>query len=125
MALCCAIFAAAAWPRSPTVALVVVVGGVGAHIVSELYYVSARWGLSLGLMSPDAEGQYQGVAASTEAIAIALGPAVVTMLITGLQATGWLLLGAILLAAAAPTAVLSRRAFRTGTRTATADLEPT
>jgi MFS family permease len=110
LAACCAVFASASWPTAPAAAITVVVLGVGLHVVGELYYVSSRWGLSLGLMGRDAEGQYQGVAASTEAAAIALGPALVTTLVTGLASTGWMLLGALLLLAVAPTGPLSRRA---------------
>ncbi|MGW6982605.1 MFS transporter [Streptomyces sp. NPDC054932] len=123
LAGCCVIFAAAAWPRSPLLATVVVIAGMGAHIVGELYYVSSRWGLSLGLMAKDAEGQYQGVTASTEAAAIAMGPALVTSLVTGLSITGWIALAALFLLSALPVGVLSRRAMRDGFRAALVDRE--
>jgi hypothetical protein len=118
LAVSCLVFAAAAWPAAPLLATVVIVVGVGAHVVGELYYVSSRWGLSLGLMARDAEGQYQGVAATTEAAATALGPAVVTTLITGLHAVGWMLLGALLVLAAAPAGPLARWALRSAARVA-------
>ncbi|MEZ0076055.1 MFS transporter [Planotetraspora sp. GP83] len=120
LALCCVVFALAAWPASAAVAMIVVVLGVGAHVLGELYYVSAQWGLSLGLMARDAEGQYQGVAASAEAAIVALGPAIVTTLITGMRGAGWLILGGILLLAVAPTGALARRAMRDGYRVAAA-----
>ncbi|GAA0371120.1 MFS transporter [Microbispora corallina] len=124
LAACCAVFALAAWPGSPLVALAVVLAGVGVHVVGELYYVAAQWGLSLGLMARDAEGQYQGVTATTEAATVALGPAVVTTLLTGLHAVGWLVLAAILLAAVAPVGPLARRALRDPYRVGARPSEP-
>jgi len=118
LALSCVVFALAAWPTSSVAATVIIVLGVGAHVLGELYYVSSRWALSLGLMARDAEGQYQGVQASTEAIAVALGPAVVTTLVIGLAGTGWLILGAILALAVAPTRVLADWAMRNKDRVA-------
>ncbi|HET6858677.1 MAG TPA: MFS transporter [Streptomyces sp.] len=121
LAACCVIFAAAAWTRSPLLATAVIVLGMGAHVVGELYYVSSRWGLSLGLMAKNAEGQYQGVTASTEAAAVAMGPALVTSLVTGLSETGWIILAALFVLSAAPVGVLSRRAARDDFRVEPAD----
>jgi MFS family permease len=124
LAACCVVFALAAWPASPVAATVIIMAGVCVHVLGELYYVGARWALSLNLMLRDAEGQYQGVQASTEAIAVALGPAVVTGLVTGLAGVGWLLLGAILVLSVAPTARLARWALRDPDRVAHADGGP-
>ncbi|MEV0136581.1 MFS transporter [Dactylosporangium sp. NPDC050688] len=118
LGMCCLVFALAAWPTSALVATIVIVAGVCVHVVGELYYVASRWSLSLGLMLRDAEGQYQGVQASSEAIAVAVGPAVVTMLVTGLGSTGWVLLGAILALSVVPTGPLTRWALRNPDRVA-------
>ncbi|MFJ6722412.1 MFS transporter [Streptomyces sp. NPDC091259] len=125
LAACCVIFAAAAWTESPLLATCVIIAGMGAHVVGELYYVSSRWGLSLGLMAKNAEGQYQGVTASTEAAAVAMGPALVTSLVTGLNQAGWLILAALFVLCAAPVRLLARRATRDPFRTAQADHPPT
>ncbi|MFD3723162.1 MFS transporter [Streptomyces sp. NPDC058674] len=121
LAACCAIFAVAAWTASPVLATCVIIAGMGAHVVGELYYVSSRWGLSLGLMAKNAEGQYQGVTASTEAAAVAMGPALVTALVTGLSQAGWMILAALFLLSTAPVAALARRAARDGFRAGAVD----
>ncbi|WIM94518.1 MFS transporter [Actinoplanes oblitus] len=120
LAASCAVFALAALPSNPVLATVVILLGVCANVVGELYYVASRWALSLGLMMRDAEGQYQGVQASTEAIAVAVGPAVVTGLVTGMAGVGWLVLGAILVVAVAPLRVLAARTMRNPERVAAA-----
>jgi hypothetical protein len=112
IAVCCVLFAISAWPTSPVLALVVITAGIVAHVTGELHYVGARWGLSLNLMAKDAEGQYQGVAATTEAAVVALGPAAVTLLVTGLHGGGWLVLGLVVLVTAAPTKRLATLAMR-------------
>jgi MFS family permease len=112
LAGCCVIFAAAAWPRSPLLAMAILVAGVIVHVIGELYYVASRWKLSLDLMARGGEGQYQGVAASTEAIAIALGPAAVTAAVSGLGVRGWLILGGAFIVAVLPVRLLVGRAMR-------------
>lgn len=112
LAACCVIFGAVSWAGSPILATCVILVGMGAHVVGELYYVSSRWGLSLGLMGRNAEGQYQGVTASTEAAVVAMGPALVTSLVTGLSHIGWMILAALFVLSAAPVGVLTRRATR-------------
>ncbi|WP_327167414.1 MFS transporter [Streptomyces subrutilus] len=121
LAVCCLVFASVAWAGSPLLATCVIMLGMGAHVVGELYYVSARWGLSLGLMAKHAEGQYQGVTASTEAAVVAMGPALVTALVTGLSQAGWAVLAGLFLLSAAPAGVLARRASRDGFRAGAAD----
>ena len=112
LALCCVFFAAAAWPSSVWLAALVVVLGTGLHVVGELYYVAARWGMSLKLMAKGAEGQYQAVAATTEGAVVALGPALVTTLVTGAHAVGWMVLALLFVACSAPVASLCRAMLR-------------
>jgi hypothetical protein len=112
LAAACGLFAMATWPVSSGLALLVLGLGMLAHIAGELFYVAARWGLSLKLMTADAAGEYQGIAATTEASIQAIGPALVTLLIIDLHAAGWLVLGSVMLAAAAPAATLTRKALR-------------
>lgn len=110
---CCLLFAAAAWPAHPGLSSLIVLAGLAAHVYGELHYVASRWGLSLRLMRRDAEGEYQGLAASTEGAVATVGPAVITTLVTGALAGGWAVLAVVFLAAAAPTTSLCRRALRT------------
>ncbi|MGA4844836.1 MFS transporter [Streptomyces sp. G5(2025)] len=112
LAACCVIFAMAAWAHHPLLATLIILTGMGAHIIGELYFVSSRWGLSLGFMVKEAEGQYQGLTAATESGTTALGPALVTALVSGLRETGWVLLGVLFLLSAAPVGPLARWAGR-------------
>ncbi|MEV8634458.1 MFS transporter [Streptosporangium sp. NPDC051023] len=112
LAACCLVFAAAGWPASIWLAVALVLCGLALHVLGELYYVAARWGLSLKLMGKDAEGQYQAVAATTEGAVVALGPALVTTLVTGAHAAGWVLLAVVFLVCSVPVAWLCRAALR-------------
>ncbi|WP_138957585.1 MFS transporter [Streptomyces sp. YIM 121038] len=112
LAGCCLVFAAAAWPTSPLVACLLVLGGLCLHVVGELYYVAARWGLSLSLMAPGAQGQYQAVAATTEGAVVAVGPALVTTLVTGADGAGWGALALVFLLCCLPVARLCGPAVR-------------
>ncbi|MBQ1098276.1 MFS transporter [Streptomyces sp. b94] len=112
LAACCLLLAAAAWPADALLSSLVVLAGLGAHIYGELHYVASRWGLSLRLMRRDAEGEYQGVAASTEGAVATVGPAMITTLVTGALVGGWAVLAVIFVVAAAPTPTLCRRALR-------------
>lgn len=112
LALACLLFAAGAWPTQPALAFVVLTAGVLFHAVGELYFVAARWSLSLRLMATDAEGQYQGLAATTEAAVSAIGPAVITSLLVWGAATGWILIGVLVLGPVLPMTALVRAALR-------------
>lgn len=113
LAVACVLFAAGGWPQQPGVAFVVITVGVLAHALGELYFVAARWGLSLRLMARDAEGQYQGLTATTEAAVAALGPAVVSVLLAGGGGLGWLALACLVLLPVLPVGALVRSALRT------------
>ncbi|NEY33606.1 MFS transporter [Streptomyces sp. PRKS01-65] len=115
LAGCCLVFAVAAWPAGPVVAGVVVLVGLGLHVVGELYYVAARWGLSVKLMAHGAQGQYQAVAATTEGAVVAIGPALVTTLVIGHDAAGWGVLALVFLTCSLPVAPLCRPALRRAT----------
>lgn len=112
LAACCLLFAAAAWPSNVWLAGALILGGLALHVLGELYYVAARWGLSLRLMAKDAEGQYQAVTATTEGAVVALGPALVATLVTGAHAAGWAVLAALFLACSAPVVPLCRASLR-------------
>ncbi|SHN27285.1 Major Facilitator Superfamily protein [Actinacidiphila paucisporea] len=117
LAGCCLVFAAASWPARPAAAAVVVLSGLGLHVVGELHYVAARWGLSVKLMAHGAQGQYQAVAAMTEGGVVALGPALVTTLVIDGKGAGWSILALAFLTCTLPVARLCRSALRrTSTR---------
>ncbi|MFF9899335.1 MFS transporter [Streptomyces longispororuber] len=113
LAVCCMLFAAAAWPSGALLASLFILAGLAAHVYGELHYVASRWGLSLRLMRRDAEGEYQGLAASTEGAVATVGPALITTLVTGALVGGWAVLAVVFVAAAVPTPALCRRALHT------------
>lgn len=102
LATACLFFFAAGQVSSPSIAVGVIMIGVGAHAFSELHYVAARWGLSLRLMVPGAEGQYQAVVATTEAAVMAVGPAVVALALALDGGLGWVALGLVVLVPLTP-----------------------
>lgn len=78
---------------APVVTAILVAGVI--HLFGELYFVSASWALTLGLAPEHAHGEYQGLNAAGTALAEAAGPIVMTSLVVGLAAPGWLVLGAL------------------------------
>jgi Major Facilitator Superfamily len=119
LAISCLLFAATdGLGGAPAIALLLAAGV--AHVVGELLFVAASWGLSIPLMPEDAPGQYQGMFATGEAAATMAGPALMTTLVVGWGQPGWLALGAIFLLAMAPTVPVTHWALRTRPAAATA-----
>ncbi|MEV5717729.1 MFS transporter [Amycolatopsis mediterranei] len=83
------------------------------HVVGELGYVAANWGLSVRLMREDAKGAYQGATEAATATVQMVGPGVFTLAVGGLGGPGWLLIAVVFLAAVAPVPALTRWAIRT------------
>jgi MFS family permease len=76
------------------VAVVVIFAAAACHLVGELFYIAARWGLTLNLAPPGATGRYQGMAGSAEAGAQMMSPAIMTTLIASWGQNGWYVLAA-------------------------------
>lgn len=117
LAACCVLFALAAGRGSVPAAALVLGGGI-AHVLGELWFVAASWGLSVPLMPPDRPAEYQGVFATGEALAIMLAPAVMTALVIPGGIGGWLALGLAFAAAGAAARPAAAWALRTRSRTA-------
>ena len=66
-----------------------------AHVVGELFFVSALWGLSIGLMPPDAAGQYQAMATTGIAAAQMASPIVMVALLVTWGLPGWFALAGL------------------------------
>ncbi|MFF2073345.1 MFS transporter [Kitasatospora sp. NPDC058162] len=81
------------------VALVVVVLGVVALTVAELWYTAASFELSFGLAPEHAQGQYSGLFAIGQGLSNAIGPPVLGLVCLGWGEPGWLAMGALFLAA--------------------------
>jgi MFS transporter len=100
LALACALVAVTGG-RGGLVAVALLLAAGAAHVAGELLFVSASWGLSLPLMPAGAPGQYQGMFATGEATAISVAPVLMTTLVVGAGAPGWLALAGIFAAAGA------------------------
>lgn len=92
LGVCCALIAVAAGP-SALPATLLLLAAATAHILGELWFVAASWGLSVPLMPPDRPAEYQGVFAAGEALAIMLAPALMTAIVVPGGPNAWLLLG--------------------------------
>ncbi|MFI9010242.1 MFS transporter [Actinosynnema sp. NPDC053489] len=120
LAASCALLATTAGGSGAT-GIALVVAAAVLHVVGELGYVAANWGLSVGLMRDDARGAYQGVNEAATATVQLFGPAVFTVavggsgVVGGSGAGGWLAVAAVFLAAVAPVPALTAWAARTRT----------
>jgi MFS family permease len=112
LAGCCALFAAATG-RPAWIAVVILLAGAGAHVVGEMLFAAGSWALSYELAPEHLQGQYQGLFGMTTKLAETVTPAVTTLLIIGLGWPGWLLFGALLVAAGALAPAAARWAQRT------------
>jgi Major Facilitator Superfamily len=112
LAVSCALLAATSGGGGLLAATAVIAAGF-LHLAGELGYVASNWGLSVSLMREDARGAYQGVNEAATATVQIAGPATFTFALGGLGAGGWLLVGAVFLAVAAPLPALARHAART------------
>jgi hypothetical protein len=94
-------------------AVALLLGAGGLHVIGELWFVGASWGLSISLMPASAPGQYQGVFAAGEATALMIAPALMTLLVVSWGQPGWIALGALFLVAPAIAAPATRWALHT------------
>jgi MFS family permease len=117
LALACAIFAASYHGSGVTVIVILLIACL-VHVVGEMLYIAASWGLSIGLMPGHDQGQYQGMSATGMAGAQALAPALMTVLVVNWGVPGWFTLAALLLGAGTAVTPATRWALRTGPRQA-------
>jgi hypothetical protein len=108
----CLLFALTAGGRGAPVVLLMLIAA-GLHLAGELLFVASSWGLSVPLMPPDAPGEYQGVFATGEAVALMAAPALMTTLVAGWGQPGWVALAVIFLLPAAAAIPVTRWALRT------------
>ncbi|MFJ3881017.1 MFS transporter [Streptomyces sp. NPDC090077] len=101
---------AASGTLSPAWSVTVLLVAVVLLTLTELLQSAGSWGLSYDLAEPARLGEYQGVWSLGTQLVRAAGPLAVTVALTSLQHLGWLLIGAVYLAAAALALPLARRA---------------
>jgi MFS transporter len=112
LAASCLLFALTAGGSGVSVIVLMVAAG-GLHLAGELLFVASSWGLSVPLMPPDAPGEYQGVFATGEAVALMAAPALMTTLVAGWGQPGWIALALIFLVPALAAVPLTQWALRT------------
>jgi MFS family permease len=112
LALCCLLFGLAAG-QGAVAAGVVLMAGAFAHVLGELLYAAGSWALSYELAPDHAQGQYQGLFGMTDQLGAALTPVIATFVVIRLGLPGWLLFGAVLLAAGVAVSPVARWGQRT------------
>ncbi|MFF3457331.1 MFS transporter [Streptomyces sp. NPDC002730] len=115
----CAVFAlsAAAGPAA-WVAVAVLLAGAVLQVVGEMMQSAGAWQISFDLAPAGQQGQYQGFFGTGVSVARMLGPLLLTTLIVGWGVPGWLLLGALFLAAGVAMGPAVRWAEKSGARLA-------
>ncbi|MEU8757844.1 MFS transporter [Streptomyces sp. NPDC048659] len=93
----CAVFAVTAAGFGPWPTAAVLVLGAVLQVVAEMRHSAGSWQIGLGLAPAGRVGQYQGFYGSGVPVARTLGPLLVTTLLIGGGAAGWLVLGGIFL----------------------------
>ncbi len=98
LAGCCLVFAASdavsGWWTVVALSLGAVIHGVG-----EMIYSAASWQLSYDLAPDHAQGQYQGMFTMSSQLGMSMAPFFLAALISGLGATGWLVVATVMAAA--------------------------
>ncbi len=111
MAAACLVYASA--HGLPLIAAcTVLVVAAAAQAFAEVLSQASLWGMSFELADPDRAGAYQGVVGTTFSMGSAIGPTLVAATALALGFAGWVILAAVLLAAALGTAWVAFRAAR-------------
>ena len=97
LALGCVLFALSQG-RVTWLAMVVLFLGVAVLTIGEVGVAAGLWGLSFALPPQDRIGEYQGVFALGRGLQQTVGPSLVTVLVIGVGAMGWLVIAAVLAA---------------------------
>jgi Major Facilitator Superfamily len=112
LAASCCLFALTAG-RGGGVAVMLLLSAGAAHVVGELFFVAASWGLSVSLMRAEAMAEYQGLFAAGEAGAQMLAPILMTTLVVNWGQPGWLVLAALFAAVSLAVTPATHRALAT------------
>ncbi|MGP3980496.1 MFS transporter [Streptomyces sp. KR80] len=99
MLVACACFAVSAADTSAWVAGAILIVAACVQVMGEMLLGSGSWEIGFGLAPPDKQGQYQGFYGSGTAVARMVGPLLLTTLILTWGTPGWLVIGALFLAA--------------------------
>ncbi|MCR6483625.1 MFS transporter [Amycolatopsis sp. OK19-0408] len=95
----CVAFALSASGTSPSVAFAVLVVGALVQVFGEMLQSAGTWEIGFALAPADKQGQYQGFFGTGVSVARAIGPVLLSTVVVGWGLPGWLLMGAVFLAA--------------------------
>jgi len=112
MLAACAVYALSGVGVGSGTAVAVLVVAAAVQVLGEMLQGAGSWEIGFALAHPDRQGQYQGFFGMGPQIARMLGPVLVTTLLLGWGAPGWLALGGLFLAAGAAFGPAVRRAER-------------
>ncbi|MFJ6436250.1 MFS transporter [Streptomyces sp. NPDC091416] len=112
MVLTCAVFAVSAVDL-PWAAVTALIGGSVFLVAAEMLHSAGSWHLSFELAPAGRIGEYQGFFGTGVTVARTLGPFLLAALLVGWGTAGWLLLGAVVLAASYALGPAARWAART------------
>jgi len=90
--------------------------GAVVHVVGEMIGSGGQWGVQMGLAPQERQGQYQGFAGMSFSLASVLAPPLVALLCVDWGGPGWLVMGGLVVVAAALNVPASRWALRTRER---------
>ncbi|THA57474.1 MFS transporter [Streptomyces sp. A1136] len=110
MAASCAVFALSALPGAGWAAALLLVAGAVLQVDAEMRQSAGSWQIGFSLAPDGRVGQYQGFFGTGVPVARTLGPLLLTSLLLLWGIPGWLLLGAVLLAASYAMGPAVRRA---------------
>lgn len=106
--------AAAAGPAA-WIAAILLIAGVIAHSLAEVWQAAGAFELSFALAKPEAQGQYQGVFGLGHGLVEALAPIIVISTCITWGKPGWVLLGVVVTVAGFACAFIERVSSRTRT----------
>ncbi|MGW4476041.1 MFS transporter [Nonomuraea sp. NPDC004354] len=112
LAACCAISAISAG-QPLWAACGILLAGTLVHVLGEMLHSAGAWSLSYGLAPDGAQGQYQGLFETSTQLGTVLAPLAITTVLAALGGAGWIIWGAVFLAAAIVAQPLTRWAERT------------
>jgi MFS family permease len=95
----CVAFALSALGTSPWIAFAVLVAGALVQVLGEMLQSAGSWEIGFALAPADQQGQYQGFFGTGTSVARAIGPVLLSTVVIGWGLPGWLLMGAVFLAA--------------------------
>ncbi|GLY53466.1 MFS transporter [Lentzea sp. NBRC 102530] len=95
----CAVFAVTAFSFGAWPAAALLVAAAALQVLGEMMLASGAWEISFALAPADRQGQYQGFFATGTAVARMVGPALLTTVVLGWGALGWLAVGGLFVVA--------------------------